>query len=365
MADEAELRRRIESLEAEIRAMRAFDAAPYRAVVEDMSELVVRWLPDGTRLFVNEAYCRLFGASRSELVGTSFWPLINESDREAVRRRFAALSPAVPVILGRHRAVGPDGNEIWMEWVDRATFDAQGVVIELHSVGRDITERVQLEEQVRRIESADAVARVSAAIAHDANNMLTVLMGELRLLELRVGQCAEIDTTKVALASIVDLVRRLGSLRFGRVLQPQPIDLNARVERLRGLLGEIGGDGIVLSCDLLAQPCTIQGDATEIDQVLVNLVKNAAEAMPTGGEIRIATRIDAGAHAVLEVADTGAGISASVLPRLFDPNVSTKPNGQGLGLATVKCIVEGHGGVVRVHSSESGARFELCFPAVG
>ncbi|HWB78416.1 MAG TPA: ATP-binding protein [Nannocystaceae bacterium] len=360
MSDEDALRRRIAELEAEVRALRAFEHAPYRAIVEDMSELIVRWLPDGTRLFVNDAYCRLFRADRSELVGTSFWPLVDSADRERVQKRLAALTPDDAVTIGRHRALAPDGGKLWMEWVDRAVFDEHGTIVEMQSVGRDITERVQLEEHARRVENADAVARVSAAIAHDLNNLLTVVVGELSMLP----RTSELETVRVAVADIGELVKRLGSLRFGNVLRPRPVDLNARVQRLRGLLTEVTGDSVLLTCELAIEPCVIRGDATQIDQVLLNLVKNAAEAMPTGGEVKVMTRLDTQrTRAILEVADTGAGISAEVMPRLFDANVSTKPHGQGLGLATVKTIVEGHGGEVHVHSSAGGARFELEFPA--
>src|SRR5687768_11729349 len=142
MGDEDDLRRRLADVEAELRALRTFDGAPYRAIVEDMSELIVRWLPDGTRLFVNDAYCRLFGLPREQLVGTSFWPLVKPEDQERVRRRLAMLTPEHPVIVGRHRALAADHRDLWMEWVDRAIFDTDGVVVELQSVGRDITERV-------------------------------------------------------------------------------------------------------------------------------------------------------------------------------------------------------------------------------
>jgi PAS domain S-box-containing protein len=369
-----DLARRVAELEAELRSLREFEHAPYRAVVEDMSELIVRWKPDGTRLFVNDAYCRLFALPRSEAIGTPFWPLISEEDRQRVRHRIASLGPEAPVSSGRHRAVGPAGQVIWMEWVDRALFDAQGTVVELQSVGRDITERVRLEEEARRVENADAVARVSASIAHDLNNLLMVLLAKLDELEGRVGSCTEVETMHQTIDGVVDLVRRLGTIRFGVVLRPQHLDINSRVQRLFGLLTEVSGDRVTLTSQLSSAPCAILGDPTQIDQVLLNLVRNAAEAMPSGGEIKIATRVltpdDSRSvdvrpeRALLEVSDSGRGVSASVLPRLFETAVTTKPSGQGLGLATVKAIVEGHGGTVRVRTSPGGAVFEVELPLV-
>lgn len=361
MRDVESLQRRVASLEEELRSLRLFEQAPYRAVVEDMSELVVRWQPDGTRLFVNDAYCRMFGANRSELVGTSFWPLIREEDRERVRKRLAAVSPDAPVSSGRHRAIAPGGGTIWMEWVDRALFDDAGNVVEMQSVGRDITERVLLEEHARRVENADGVAKLSARIAHDLNNLLTVLSNELELLECRVGRCDEVKLMGQALTGVIDLVRQLGALRVGVVLEPQRVELNARIQRLLLLLAEVSGEGVVLSSQLSNDPCPVRGDPTQIDQVLLNLVKNAAQAMPGGGRIELSTR-PSGKRVRLEVADTGSGIHPDVLPRIFEPAVTTKPTGKGLGLATVKTIVESHGGTIAVESSPTGTTFRVELP---
>jgi PAS domain S-box-containing protein len=361
MRDEEALRRRIATLEEELNALRVFEHAPYRSVVEDMSELVVRWKPDGTRLFVNDAYCRMFGASRNELLGTSFWSLIREEDRTRVRERLAALTPAAPVSSGRHRAIDPKGETFWMEWVDRASFDDAGNVLEMQSVGRDITERVRLEQHSRHVENADAVARLSAGIAHDLNNMLTVLSYQIELLKMRVGACEELDVAAQALRSVVDLVDQLGALRVGVVFRPAVIDLNARIHRLLTLLEEVSGDQVVVSATLAKNPCPILGDPTQIDQVLFNLVKNAAQAMASGGTTTLTTR-SGETRIFLEVSDTGSGIDPELLPRIFDASVTTKVTGQGLGLATVKTIVESHGGTIDVDSSPGGTTFRIDLP---
>ena len=121
----------------------------YRAVVEDQTEFIVRWKPDGTRTFVNEAYVRYFGQSREELVGSSFMPLIkSEAEREAVRRRLATLTPESPIMTNAHRATRVDGQLRWQEWIDRGFFDANGTLVELQSVGRDVHDRVVAEQKV-------------------------------------------------------------------------------------------------------------------------------------------------------------------------------------------------------------------------
>lgn len=372
MTSGTDLAGRVAELEAEVRRLRQATSIPYRAIVEDMSELVVRWKPDGTRLFVNDAYCRLFDAPRETLIGTTFWPLITEPDRARVRERLASLTPDKPVITGRHRAAAA-GRVVWMEWVDRAVYDAEGRLVELQSVGRDITDRVEFEEQARRVARGDAAARATAAIAHDLRNVLQVIQGVTSLLE----DCPEDGFEASQLKSAVDagkrLLTQLDQLSHGLVLQPCAVELSQRVLALKGLLTELTHDNVTLVTRFAPVPCTILGDPTQIDQVLMNLVRNAAEAMPGGGTVCIETAMARGTSvdghseeaadcAVLRVVDDGPGISQNVLPRVFDPRITTKVNGQGLGLATVKAIVEGHHGKVMVHTSPRGTTFELAFP---
>ena len=375
MSSDFELRQRIAELESELSELRQSSALPYRSVLEDMSELVVRWKPDGTRLFVNDAYCRLFGASREAMIGTSFWPLISEVDRERVRARIQALSPEQPVSTGRHRAVGPDNEVVWMEWVDRAIYDSEQRLLELQSVGRDITHRVNFEEQARRIASGDAAARATASIAHDLSNVLQVIQGVSALLDDGAEDSFEADHLKAAVDAGNRLLTQLKQLSHGLVLQPSRVDLSERVTLLKGLLVELTHSEVSIETNLAPEPCPLLGDPTQIDQILLNLVRNAAEAMPSGGTVRIETERAAAsllpesqrpetaeACVVLRVLDNGPGISEVLLPRVFDARITTKPGGQGLGLATVKSIVQGHRGTVLAKSSPAGTSFELAFP---
>jgi len=122
----------------------------YRNVVEDQTDFIVRWKPDGTRTFVNGSYCRAFGIDPDEAIGTSFFPLISQEDRRAVRERLLALSPEHPVSTAEHRVILPDGGTGWQRWTDRAVFDAAGELVEMQSVGRDITARKAAEEALER-----------------------------------------------------------------------------------------------------------------------------------------------------------------------------------------------------------------------
>jgi PAS domain S-box-containing protein len=124
----------------------------YRRVVEDQTELIVRCMPDGTRTFVNDAYCRYAGASAEELIGTSFFPLIPEEERESIRAKYASLTPESPVATEEHRAFAPDGSLRWHRWTDRGIFDASGALLEIQAVGRDITDEREAQENLRHSE---------------------------------------------------------------------------------------------------------------------------------------------------------------------------------------------------------------------
>jgi len=124
--------------------------ARYRAVVEDQTEYIVRWLPDGTRTFTNKAYCKYFGLSSTASIGSSIYPFIQEEDRDTVRRKIKTLTPENPVLVDEHRVTLADGTIRWNRWTDRAIFDNEGRLIEVQSVGRDVTERKEAEEALQR-----------------------------------------------------------------------------------------------------------------------------------------------------------------------------------------------------------------------
>ena len=183
------IRRAIEKREAE-EALRESEAR-YRAIVEDQTELICRFRPDGALTFVNEAYCRYFGKKREELIGHSFTALVFDVDQEFVEEQFASLSLENPVVTYEHRVMLPDGQIRWQQWSDRAIFDEQGSFIEFQSVGRDITEQVQAEEQLVHIATHDVLTglpnrrlfndRLNLELAHAHRNQrgLAVMLLDL------------------------------------------------------------------------------------------------------------------------------------------------------------------------------------------
>jgi PAS domain S-box-containing protein len=122
----------------------------YRAVVESQSEMICRFLPDGTLTFVNDAYCRYFDKGREELIGHKFFPLIHDSDRDKVFESITSLNPNTPAITHEHRVLAPDGKICWHKWTNRAIFDDKSALVEYQAIGWDITDRKRTEESLRK-----------------------------------------------------------------------------------------------------------------------------------------------------------------------------------------------------------------------
>jgi PAS domain S-box-containing protein len=148
----------------------------YRAIVEDQTEYIMQWLPDGTRTFANQAYCKYFSLSSQECIGSSFFPLIAEEDRDNFRKKIDTLTPEKPVTTTEHRVFLPDGKIRWNRWTDRAIFDEQDRLVRFQSVGRDVTDRKQAEEALelsrRELEARNESLHIINQIAQKLHNSL-------------------------------------------------------------------------------------------------------------------------------------------------------------------------------------------------
>ena len=249
---------------------------------------------------------------------------------------------------------------------------------------RDVTERHLLEEQLRQAQKMEAVGQLAGGVAHDFNNLLTIVRGNLDLLRDDVtlsGDAHELlDEVGRAAARAADLTRQL--LAFGRkqTLRVSVFDLGETLDGIEPMLRRVLGAGITLSTDRGAPATPVRADRGQLDQVVMNLVLNARDAMPAGGSIHLTTRLvrvaeartvalgdvmPVGAYAEFAVADTGSGIASDDLSRIFEPFYTTKPVGQGtgLGLAMVHGIVRQSHGFIDVESARDiGTTMRLLFP---
>jgi two-component system cell cycle sensor histidine kinase/response regulator CckA len=175
----------------------------FRSIVNDQTEMIVRWKPDGTRTFVNDAYCRIFNQTKEQLIGSSFYPLISPEDLADVKAKIARLSPLQPILTDIHRGILPNGEVGWQEWTDHAHFDAQGNIVDIQSVGRDISERVRLEKAQRTTEAnlSALVENIPGAIWSVDKHYRYISFNSLfrRGVEVITGQTPEVGTSVDAL----------------------------------------------------------------------------------------------------------------------------------------------------------------------
>ncbi len=253
----------------------------------------------------------------------------------------------------------------------------------LHVVWRDITERKLLESQLRHAQKMEAIGKLAGGIAHDFNNLLVAIIGQSELLEEELAaepeHAASVAEIRSAGERAARLVRQLLIFSRKQELVLNHLDLRAILEDLMSLLRRLIGENIELWLNLPSVPVPVKSDKSQLEQVVINLVTNARDAMPSGGELVVSLdveelqttpedapdRIEAGVYATLLVRDTGTGMNRATIARAFDPFFTTKGLGEGtgLGLATVYGIAKRSGGTVVLHSVEGeGTRAKVYLP---
>ena len=207
-----------------IRALKRSEAR-YRSLIETQTEFIVRWLPDGTHTFVNDAYCRFFDQPRDAILGTSLFPRVHERDRHTVRAKIAGLSATKPTAMDEHRVVPADGVVYWQEWMDQGIFDEEGILVEIQSVGRDISERRRAEEKLRQSEErylllTEAISDVIWTM--DLDQQITYVSPSIRrLLGYEPGEVPGLDLSQLLAPGSFPLARDtlLEELRFEQEIE--------------------------------------------------------------------------------------------------------------------------------------------------
>jgi PAS domain S-box-containing protein len=277
----------------------------------------------------------------------------------------------------------PDGEERLILSEGRPIVDPDGVVRQVVGTAQDVTERRQIERTLAQSQKMDALGQLTGGMAHDFNNMLGVIIGNLDLLQPLLGAnalagelCSE---ARGGAARCADLIRRLLAFARRQSLRPDRVDVNALVSDVSRLLGRTLGEQITLTLDLDATLWPVQVDVSQLEAALVNLATNARDAMPKGGQLTITSRntaldafytarhpdASAGDYALIEISDTGTGIPPEIINRIFDPFFTTKASGQGtgLGLAMAFGFVKQSGGHLTVYSEPGlGTTFRLYLP---
>jgi PAS domain S-box-containing protein len=354
----------------------------YRELVENARDLICTCDLDGRILAINRAGQHLTGYASEELIGCQVLQLVSPDSRDAAAAVFIGAKADAPSGTTEVSILTRSGHALVLELASWRQYRDM-VPIAVQAIGRDVTERRRLEEDLRQAQKMESVGKLAGGIAHDFNNLLTAIIGYAALAEAE-------QTPGTHLHEWIEQIRRSGEqaamltsqlLAFGRrqTLRPVNLDLNAVVDDIQKMLRRLIGERIELVAQLAPDLARVRADRSQVEQVIVNLVVNARDAMPRGGRVTVHTHnvtIDArngaavqslppGSYAALTVEDTGEGIAPEIHERIFEPFFTTKPvgRGTGLGLATVYGIVKQSGGDIQVQSAPArGARFTVLLP---
>ncbi len=354
------------------------------AAVEQTPASIVITDETGAIQYVNPAFERTTGYSAAEVLGRT--PRVIKSgrhDTEFYRQLWATISSG-RVWSGRVVNRAKSGLLFTEDAVIAPVKDGAGLILNYVAVKRDVTEELRLQNQLFEAQKLESVARLAGGIAHDFNNLLTVILSCAEALrhDLASGRAAnteDIDEVRTAGERARELTRQLLAFARRQVFEPVSLDLSALVRDSEGLLRRVLNEDVVLEVALQPDLWPVRCDPGQAEQILLNLVVNARDAVVHAGKLRIETSnqevtdahgllypgITPGPHVRLAVHDSGMGMSPEVKARLFEPFFTTKPIGQGtgLGLATVHGIVKQSGGFVRVESEPGyGTTFEVLFP---
>jgi PAS domain S-box-containing protein len=341
----------------------------YRSVVEDQTEFICRFLPDGNHIFVNDAYCRYFDKKREEIIGHRFRPVLHPKDREIVARHIASITPEHPVMDIDQRIIMPDGSVCWQRWSDRAIFDPDGRVVEYQSVGRDITQQKELEaemeyheQELRKFSTSLATANkkltlLSSITRHDINNQLTVLMGYLSILEQKQPDptlneyFGKVSTAAKRISSMIQFTKEYEKIGVHAPAWQGCRKLVDTAAKQAPLGKVMVTNDLPAGIEVLADPLIVK--------VFYNLMDNAVR---YGGKITTLrfSALESGDHHLIVCEDDGDGVVAEEKKKIFERGFGKNT---GLGLALSREILSITG--ITIHENGEpgkGARFEIRVP---
>jgi PAS domain S-box-containing protein len=357
-----------------------------RTVIDNLPDCIYAKDVQTRKIMANAGDLENYGGqTEAEVIGKTDFDLF---PREIAEAFFAddqtVLKTGQPVINREEKVVRPDGEVHWLLTTKVPWRDAGGNVIGLVGIGRDITDKKHLEEQLLRAQRMESIGRLATGIAHDLNNILAPILISTALLRQKIQDddgLAMLARLEASAKRGADIVKQV--LGFGRGLEGQrmPVNPHLLLKDVTRITTETFSKSIQVETDVAPDACFVSGDMTQLHQVLLNLCINARDAMPKGGKLSLKVRnFTADAHFVslnpdakpvayvlFEVTDTGHGIAPEIRDRIFEPFFTTKElgKGAGLGLSTTLSIVKSHNGFILLESElEKGSTFRVYLPAM-
>jgi PAS domain S-box-containing protein len=388
----AKLSDSIEHLQKEMVERERFEQAvkkssdEWRATVDATTDVIMMLNADYTVIRLNKAATLFYNLPYKDLIGASLFKLFPADNLLKDTNKRSTL---------KHPLEHEEGNvflsdkKIWVSFsIDPIQDDKRQVLGGVFTM-RDITERIRAEEEQRtlqtellQIQKMDSIGRLAGGVAHDFNNILSAIIGfsQLALMKLPDDHPA-VEFIKIVYDSgerAASLTRQLLAFSLKQVLEMKVVNLNTIIENMAKMLRRVIGENIVLDLNLQKPIKNILADRGQMEQVLMNLLVNARDAMPSGGRVKVETKevflreendrkVTPGSYVMVSVTDTGTGMSKEVQERIFEPFYTTKGMGKGtgLGMSTVYGIVKQHDGHITVHSEQGeGSTFKVYFPLV-
>jgi PAS domain S-box-containing protein len=367
------------------RKRREDDLSRLAAVVENSDDAIIGMTPDGIITNWNNSAQRIYGYSAAQIVGKSTSILIPPDYFSENTEMMEKIKRGKKMERTDATRVRKDGKTVHVALVDTPIKNAEGQVLGISTVARDLTESRNLEEMLRQSQKMEAVGQLAGGVAHDFNNLLGVILGYTEFLLDRLGpddaQRKDVEQIQKAGTRAALLTRQLLAYSRKQVLQPKVLDLNSVVAGTENLLRRLIGENIELQVILSPDLGRIKADSGQLEQVIMNLAVNARDAMPAGGKLIIETsNVDCdekyssqhdtavpGPHVMLAITDNGCGMDEKTKAHMFEPFFTTKEfgKGTGLGLSTVYGIMKQSGGFVWVYTELGiGTTFKICFPTV-
>ncbi len=357
----------------------------FRALIENSADGIALFRSDGSITYASPATAAILGYDPTELVGRNALDLLHPDDLAQVQPQFVkGLRSEARKVGLEARVRHQDGSWRLCESTFTNLLSEPGVRAIVANY-RDITERRELEEQLRQSQKVEAIGRLAGGVAHDFNNVLTAIFGyaDLMLEELPAASPARQDLEEIRKAAqrASSLTRQLLAFSRQQVLEPIVLSLNDLVEEVDKMLRRLLGEDVEVRLNLAVETGNVRTDPGQFQQVIMNLVVNARDAMPTGGKLIVETAnadlteqyaelhqpVTPGRYVMLAVSDTGSGMTPETKARIFEPFFTTKEKGRGtgLGLSTVYGIVKQSGGYIWVYSEPGrGTTFKIYLPRV-
>ena len=350
-----------------------------QAITSTATDAIILIDDGGKVVYWNIAAENMFGYDRNEMLGRNLDIIIPPQYKEAHKKAFSRFAKIGKIY--QVSALRKDGSEFPIE------LSISGLLLKgkWHSAGvvRDITGRRNMETQLRQAQKMEAIGTLAGGVAHDFNNILTAIIGFASLLTMKMAKSDpflhDVNHILAAADRAVTLTQSLLAFSRKTPIETKPINLNDIIIRIEKLLVKLLREDIEFTTTLAAEELTIMADSAQIEQVLINLITNAGDAMPKGGQLRISTDVveldreftkvhgygTPGRYATLTCSDNGSGMDKETVQRIFEPFFTTKEvgKGTGLGLAIVYGIIKQHNGYINCYSEPGkGTTFRIYLP---